>query len=179
MIAAALRPLPLRALLLALLLTHAAPARADGCPRRFDDRTTGLPTACVFVGRYNPSCGGEAIALFAGDGTAMVVSLAAASAASPLFMPAQVLSATEGKLVLWNDQLDLAAAESAGQVRLEQDGSRLRVAIAGGALYAGDCRFEEFVGRFAGMAEAAGTPRMQIRTVPQGGGGVLQVAGAR
>jgi hypothetical protein len=159
------------------LLLGAAPALAGGaCPRRFDAHTTGLPTACVFVGRYNAQCGGEAMALFAGDGTALVVSLAAPEAASPLFLPAQVVSATEGKLVLWHEQLDLARAQSAGKVRLENDGTRLRIAVSGGELYAGDCRFEEFVGRFAGMAEAgAGITNVRLRTVPQDAGAAEQL----
>jgi hypothetical protein len=71
-----------------------------------------------------------------------------------LFIPAQVLSATEGKVVLWHSDLELDHAPSAGTVRLEGDGQYLRLRLAGGELTAGGCRFEEFIGRFAGMATA-------------------------
>jgi hypothetical protein len=166
----------LRASVVGLLLIGSAALADDVCPRRFDAHTTGLPTACVFVGRYNAHCGGEAIALFAGDGTALVVSLATPDAGSPLFLPAQVVSATEGKLVLWHEQLELAKAKSAGKVQLEENGSRLRIAISGGALYAGECRFEEFVGHFAGMTAAGGgVANVRLRTVPQDTGAAEQL----
>lgn len=165
----------LRASLVGLLLVATPVLAEDLCPRRFDTHTTGLPSACVFVGRYNPHCGGEAMALFAGDGTALVVSLAAPEAGSPLFLPAQVVSATEGKLVLWHGQLDLEKAASAGKVRLEGDGARLRIAISGGDLYAGECRFEEFVGRFAGMAEAGDATTVRVRPVPRDTGATARL----
>ena len=141
------------------VVTTVGVAQAEHCPRRFDQQTTGLPTACVFVGTFNAHCGGNAMVLFAGDGTALVLSIAAPLAAAPLFLPAQVLSATEGKLVSWHRNLQLAAARSAGTVRLEDGGARLRIQVAGGDLIAGDCRFEEYVGRFVGMAGRDPRPR--------------------
>ena len=148
-------------LLLTLLPTFAG---AEECPRRFDQHTTDLPSACVFVGRYNATCGGEAMALFAGDGAALVVSLSAAPGGEPLFIPARVLSATDGKLVPWNDDLEHGTTPAAGTVRLEADGRRLRLRIADGELLAGGCPFEEFVGHFAGMLHAgeAGAPRAAV-----------------
>ncbi len=132
------------------------------CPRRFDQQTTGMPSACVFVGRYNPTCGGEAFALFAGDGRALVVSLSASAAAAPLFMPAHVLSATEGKLVMWRSDIELDQAPNAGSVRLEDGGQHRRVRVASGKLLAAGCPFAAFVGRFVGMAVAGARSVEQI-----------------
>lgn len=132
----------------------APPAPGVGCERRFDQSTTGLPTACLFIGRYNAACGKEAVAIFAGDGTALVVGLAVSPKTPTLFVPAHVLSPTEGKLVRWRDDLELRTAPSAGTVTLDGDGRRLRVKLADPALQVGECRFDEFVGDFAGMVSA-------------------------
>jgi len=146
-----------------LVVLSAGVARAEACRLRFDQSTTGLPTTCVFVGRVDPTCGGEVMALFAGDGRALVLSLTATSVSSPLFMPARVLSATEGRLVLWRDDLDLDIADSAGSVHLEAHGQRLRLRIAGGELAAGGCRFNEFVGHFRGLVASGGAPAPTAR----------------
>lgn len=153
-------------LMTAISAAGALPARGDECPRRFDEATTGLPSACVFVGRYNPHCGEEAVAVFAGDGTALVVSLSASSTSAPLFIAADVLSATEGKLVFWHPDLQLRDEQSAGSVRLEDGGQQLRLRVAGGELSAAGCPFEEFVGRFAGMAAAAPPVQAAVQVRP-------------
>jgi hypothetical protein len=158
---------PLRALALPLLaLALTASASAGQCSRRFDQLTTGLPDACVFVGTYNVDCGGEAVALFAGDGSALVVSLSPSATAPPLFIAAQALSATEGKVVLWRPDLQLEAAPPVGSVRLEDDGRRLVLRLQPGLMTAGGCPLREFVGRFAGMAAAADEPPARPVTQP-------------
>jgi len=131
----------------------AAPSTAT-CERRFDQSTTGLPTACVFIGHYNTACGKEAVAIFAGDGTALVVGLAISPKTPTLFVPAHVLSPTQGKLVRWRDDLELRTAPSAGSVTLDGDGRQLRVKLADPAVQVGDCHFDEFVGDYVGMAPA-------------------------
>jgi hypothetical protein len=141
---------------IATLAMAASAARADECPRRFDQLTTGLPDACVFVGRY-AGCGDEAVALFAGDGTALVVSLSSPATAAPLFIPAQALSATEGKVVLWTPDLELKRAAAVGSVRLEDGGRRLVLRLKNALPTAGGCTVQEFVGQYAGMA-TAGAP---------------------
>ena len=113
-----------------------------------------MPDTCVFVGRYNPTCGSEAVAFFVGDGTAVVLSLAPSATTPPLFIAAQALSATEGKLVLWRSDLDFKQAPSVGSVHLENNGQRLVVRLDPGLANAGGCPIQEFVGRFAGMAVA-------------------------
>ena len=145
---------------LVLALTARAAAAAE-CERRFDQFTNGMPDTCVFVGRYNPTCGSEAVAFFVGDGTAVVLSLAPSATAPPLFIAAQALSATEGKLVLWRSDLDFKQAPSVGSVHLENNGQRLVVRLDPGLANAGGCPIQEFVGRFAGMAVAndASAPR--------------------
>ncbi len=143
--------------------TSAAPSDVTACERRFDQSTTGLPTACLFIGHYNAACGKEAVAIFAGDGTALVVGLAISPKTPTLFVPAHVLSPTEGKLVRWRDDLELRTAPSVGKVTLDGGGRQLRVKIADPALQVGDCRFDEFVGDFAGMVSAGqpGGPPLQ------------------
>jgi hypothetical protein len=145
---------------LMVALTADAAAAAE-CERRFDQSTDGMPDTCVFVGRYNPTCGSEAVAFFAGDGTAVVLSLAPSATAPPLFIAAQALSATEGKLVLWRSDLDIKQAPSVGSVHLESNGQRLVVRLDPGLANVGGCPIREFVGRFAGMAVAndASPPR--------------------
>ena len=141
-----------------------SPVRADECPRRFDQLTTGLPDACVFVGRYS-SCGDEAVALFAGDGTALVVSLSSPATAAPLFIPAQALSATEGKVVLWKPDLELKQAPAVGSVSLEDNGRRLVVRLKSALPTASGCAVQEFIGQFAGMATADGPAGAQPQPI--------------
>lgn len=141
-----------------LALMPCAASRADECARRFDQLTTGLPDACVFIGRVAGACGDEAVALFAGDGDALVVSLATPAAAVPFFLPAQALSATEGKLVLWRPDLDLARAASVGVVRLEGGGRRLVVRFTRPVPTPSGCPLSEFTGEFAGMTTSADPP---------------------
>jgi hypothetical protein len=146
-----------------LAVLCASRSSAEECARRFDQLTTGLPDACMFVGRYNPTCGSEAVALFAGDGTALVVSLSPCATAPPLFIAARALSATSGKLVLWRGDLQLDDAPSVGSVHLEDNGRRLVIRLNSGMVSAGGCPVQEFVGRFAGMATAGAgaSPRAQ------------------
>jgi hypothetical protein len=143
---------------LALIAATARPTAASdasaACVHRFDTSTTGLATACMFVGRYNASCGSDAIAIFAGDGTALVVALSIGPGTPTLFVPAQVVSPTEGKLVRWRPDLDLRAAPSLGHVALDDAGQRLRITLNGAPLQVGTCRFDEYIGEFAGMAPA-------------------------
>jgi hypothetical protein len=139
----------------------AAEPATDGCPLRFDQFTTGLPKACMFAGRYNETCGQEAVAIFAGDGVALVIALATTPAQTKLFLPAQVLSATEGRLVRWHQDLNFKTAGSAGRVKLDDDGQSLRVSMPeafrnASASSGSDCPFVEFVGRFVGMASSNG-----------------------
>ena len=149
-----------------LALALAAPASAAQCGRRFDQLTTGLPDACVFVGSYDANCGREAVALFAGDGSALVVSLSPSPTSPPLFIAAQTLSPTEAKLVLWRPDLKLDQAPSVGSLRLEDNGSRLVLQLQPGLMSAGNCPLQEFVGRFAGMAAAAGEPPARAGAQP-------------
>jgi hypothetical protein len=154
----------------ATLMTAIAAADAEsipaGCPRRFDQMTTGLPTACLFVGRFSDHCGGDAVALFAGDGTALVVSLALGAPAPPLFIPAHVVSPTEGKLVRWRSDLDLNRDPGSGSVSLAADGETLHITLADTTVMAGDCRFDGFVGHFAGMVAAGGGVRSAVGPAP-------------
>jgi hypothetical protein len=150
--------------LIAVLIVGSLPVLVTAqCPRRFDEQTTGLPSACMFVGRFAAGCGGDAVALFAGDGSAMVVSLSTPSAKGPLFLPAHVTSATEGKLVSWRGDLELATADAVGSVRLADDGQRLIVRIDGATVSADGCQMQEFVGHFAGMVQAG--PEAGVQTI--------------
>jgi hypothetical protein len=69
--------------------------------------------------------------------TAVVLSLAPSATAPPLFIAAQTLSATEGKLVLWRSDLDFKRAPSVGSVHLENNGQRLVVRLDPGLANAG------------------------------------------
>jgi hypothetical protein len=116
----------------------------------------------MFVGRYNAACGQQdVVALFAGDGVALVVALEAGEDRPQMFLPAQVLSSTEGKLVRWRPDLEFQEAPSAGSVTLTPDGRSLRVAVAPSVAPAsaqpGACPFDEYVGEFVGMASEDGS----------------------
>ena len=151
-----LRPLS-RVGLAACLLALASPAAAGGgCPLRFDAVTVGMPRTCLFVGRYNPDCGGEAVAVFAGDGKSVVVGLTLAEAKPVVYLPGRVESGTEGTVVRWRPDLQLREAEGAGRLTLERDGETLRVRLIGQALQVGACPLREFVGRFVTMVDATG-----------------------
>jgi hypothetical protein len=127
------------------------PGRADaGCPLRFDQATSTLPTACVFVGSYNPECGGDAAAVFASDGVALAVILHFGGERSSLALPGAVFTGKEAKLVGWQEDLDLQTAPSLGRVVLDSDGRSLRVEPTA-PLRLGPCPITEYVGKFAGM----------------------------
>lgn len=143
---------PHRALALAgacaSLLVASMPAHGEGCSRRFDTHTTGLPAACIFVGRLTPLDERPVIATFAGDGVVLVISLVVDRGETQLFYPARVSSDIDAELVRWQPGLDLATAAPQGIARLEKHGHRLRVRLDRGAA----APAIEFQGNFAGMA---------------------------
>jgi hypothetical protein len=87
---------------------------------------------------------------------ALVVAVALSPAHPKLFLPAQVLSATEGKLVRWRPDLEFRTAGRVGSVTLGSDGRSLRVAMPPSVVHASGCPFTEYVGDFVGMATATG-----------------------
>jgi hypothetical protein len=107
----------------------AGQAKAKACPLRFNQPTTGLERTCLFVARFNHGGGGELMAAFAGDGSAVVVAIARGDAAL-LFLPAVVDTATTGTLQRWEEGFEPAAASVAGTVTLEDGGRRLRLRAA-------------------------------------------------
>ncbi len=134
------------------LLGHAVPASGDGCARRFDVMTTGLPAACIFIGQISALGASQIVATFAGDGVVLVVSLVVDSGAPQLFFPARVVTDTTAELVRWRSDLNLADADLRGSVRLDSHGELLLVRFdsdRGSTL--------EFRGRFAGMASVPTT----------------------
>src|SRR5262245_46789658 len=80
-------------------------APAAGCPLRFDQHSVGLPHTCLFVGRYNGSCGGQALAIFAGNGKTVAVGLAFSSTGPTTYFAGDVVSRTEANLVIWQRSL--------------------------------------------------------------------------
>jgi hypothetical protein len=129
-------------------------SKATTCPLRFNQPTTGLERTCLFVGRFNNG-GGELMAAFAGDGSAVVVAIARGDAKPLLFLPAVVDTPTTGTLQRWQEDIEPAAASVAGTVTLEDGGRRLRLRAALPAGQAGPPA--EYVGHFAAMVEAGDT----------------------
>jgi hypothetical protein len=148
-------------------------AASDGTPLRAccccAVGSPGVRVRCAGAG--GTECGDHAVAMFAGDGTAIVVLLSLSPAAPPLFLPAQVSSATAGKLVGWRRDLELRTAAGAGTVILDEAGRVLRVALSGVSLRVGRCLFEEYVGHFVGMIAAgqALEPPSPVATRPHTG----------
>lgn len=139
----------------------AAPASNDApsaaCPLRFDGHTIGLPKTCMFVGRYSESCGGQAIAIFAGNGDTVAVGLAFGAESSTTYFAGEVQSGTEADLVVWQRSLQLMSASTiAGSVNLEDGGELLRVQVASAPFRVNGCQFSEFVGHFVEMVDAPG-----------------------
>jgi hypothetical protein len=128
------------------------------CPLRFDSHTIGLSETCLFVGRFNPTCGGALTAVFAGDGEVLVVGIATGADSPILYLPARALSGTQGTMVRWQRDLTMEAANPVGTVQLENDGETLRLRLNGPAVTIGTCRFEEYVGHFVDMVDAAPEP---------------------
>ena len=128
-------------------------AKAKACPLRFNQPTTGLERTCLFVGRFNNGGGGELMAAFAGDGSAVVVAIARGDAKPLLFLPAVVDTPTTGTLQRWEEGFEPVAASVAGTVTLEDGGRRLRLRAAVPAGQAGPPA--EYVGHFAAMVEAS------------------------
>jgi hypothetical protein len=126
---------------------------------RFDANTVGLPTTCLFVGRYNSSCGQKAVAVFAGDGRAMVLGVALSQTSPVVYLPARTLSGTHGVIVRWRPDLHLDTADPEGSVSLEGDGQTLRVRMPAPAISIDGGAFSEFVGHFVDMVGAAPAPQ--------------------
>jgi hypothetical protein len=107
------------------ILGVASPVRAEplphpGCPLRFDGESVGWSSTCLFVGRYNDSCGGNAVAVFASDGHAMVVGVAVSETSPVVYLPGEVRSSTHGKIVRWHPDLEIAKAAEEGTAVLEE-----------------------------------------------------------
>ncbi len=130
-------------------------AQVRACPLRFDRHTVGLQRTCLFLGRYNPTCGENAIAVFAGDGTILVLGIAITPERPIVYLPAAVESPRRGVVVSWLDT-EVAASErtALGTVTLEDGGRTLRVRGRSGLFRVDDCPFEEYVGRFVEMVDA-------------------------
>ena len=124
------------------------------CPLRFNQPTTGLERTCLFVGRFNNGTG-DLMAVFAGDGSAVVVAIARGDAKPLLFLPAVVDNATTGTLQHWQEGVEPAVAGVVGTVTLEDGGRRLRLRAAVPAGQAGPPA--EYVGYFATMVESGET----------------------
>jgi hypothetical protein len=130
-------------------------AAGSACPLRFDGDTVGLPSTCIFVGRYNGSCGGSALAVFAGDGQAMVVGVLVGESGPVLYLPGQVLSQTDAKIVRWRPDLELSTSAREGSASLEDGGRTLRVRIPAAPIQVNGCPFTDFVGHFTEMTRSA------------------------
>ena len=98
------------------------------------------------------------MALFAGDGSALVVSLSPSPTSPPLFIAARTLSPTEGKLVFWRPDLELDHAPRSAACASRTTAVAWCSGSSRALMSAGDCPLQEFVGRFAGMAAADGPP---------------------
>jgi hypothetical protein len=152
-------PLSSAALLLFLFAAVAPPIRAAddaarGCPLRFDADTICLPETCLFVGRYNGSCGDRAVAIFAGNGEHLVVGFAFSQTGAPTYFAGTVASQTAATLAAWQPTLDDPATRMLpGSATLEEDGEVLRVRLTGAPFQVDGCEFGEFVGRFVQMIE--------------------------
>lgn len=155
--------------LAAILCLSAATLQAQTettCPLRFDRHTTGLPRTCLFVGRYNPGCGGNAFAVFAGDGAILVVGIATTPGKPIIYLPAAVESAQRGIVVRWADTT-APDPEALGEVSLEDGGRTLRLRGAPGLFRVDDCPFAEYVGRFVEMVDAGpDASRFAVRPTP-------------
>lgn len=127
-----------------------------GCPLRFDELTTDSGIACLFVGLLGAHCPQRAIAMFAGDGTAMVVLLALSPGGPSLYLPAHAQSAAEARIVGWRNDLDFATAPSAGRVTLDEGGRRLRVVLDHASVPLGACSLENYSGKFVTLVSKRG-----------------------
>ena len=146
------------ALLVLLSASAAWPAEQEsprgGCPLRFDERSVGLPRTCLFVGRYG-SCGGPALAVFAGNGATVAVGLAFSQTGPTTYFAGDVESATEANLAVWQHSLQvLSANQVTGRLSLTPDGRELRLQLASAPFQVAGCRFGDFVGRFVDMVDA-------------------------
>lgn len=125
------------------------------CPLRFDAHTVGLPKTCLFVGRYNSSCGQSAVAIFAGNGDTVVVGLAFDRSGSTTYLAGDVQSHTSANLAVWQKSPQVLAVSSvSGAMTLEDGGKVLRVRLAESPFRVEGCEFGEFVGRFVEMVDA-------------------------
>ncbi len=107
--------------------------------------------------------------MFAGDRTALVVLLALSPTTPTLFLPGEVLSATEARLVRWRNDLQLGTASSTGRVTLDESGEWLRVRLFDASLQVGACPVDEYLGRFVGMISDGTVPRPVANTATAAG----------
>lgn len=122
---------------------------------RLDQPSVGLPRTCLFVGRYNGSCGAPALAVFAGNGETVVVGLAFSQTGPTTYFAGDVVSDTEASLAIWQRSLQmLAASQVSGRLSLSDDGHELHLQLAGTPFTVDGCRFGDYVGRFVEMVDA-------------------------
>ncbi|MGH7787956.1 MAG: hypothetical protein ACRERC_13880 [Candidatus Binatia bacterium] len=145
-------------------------AKGGGCSLRFDGHTEGLPSTCLFVGQYNASCGKPAAAVFAGDGSMVVIGLAFSQESPVVYIPGSVTAEGEAALLRWRRDADQPAASSPiGAASLEDGGRTLRVQLGESPVVVDGCPFTEYVGHFVDMVEpgaasASAAPAMPERT---------------
>ncbi|MFN8641105.1 MAG: hypothetical protein U0802_05375 [Candidatus Binatia bacterium] len=123
----------------------------EACPLRFDQPTTGLQQTCLFVGHFRGS-DRELMAVFAGDGSAVVVAIASGDAKPLLYLPASVDSATAGTLIRSAAGVERASDVPTGVLTLEDGGRRLRLLATRSDAQSGSPA--EFVGLFTAMVSA-------------------------
>jgi hypothetical protein len=121
---------------------NAADDAPRSCPLRFDADTICLPQTCLFVGRYNGTCGESAVAIFAGNGQHLVVGFAFSQTGAPTYFAGNVASQTKATLAAWQPTLeDPATRMLPGSATLEEGGQVLRVRLTGAPFQVDGCEF--------------------------------------
>lgn len=123
------------------------------CPYTFADDTIHTPSLCLFTGRFNVSdCPGRQLdALFAGDGSVLVVGFMLAGGADLIVgFGADVTGPLRAELADWSDDLFDTDHPARGAIMLSADHGTLTVAPTTAPFTIGGCAFERFVGQYGG-----------------------------
>lgn len=134
--------------------TPSPTATVSSCPQDFAHDNINASFACVFIGRWHPSCGSDdLVSSFATDGEVIV----AIFVDPEVFFGASVTSATRASIEGWFTQPDVSDFQEVhGTMMLSNSNKTFVVDPNSAPFKISNCSFERYEGAFAGLVDLTG-----------------------